>query len=180
MKYCEAQPGVERCHRALLKPYETIQQLGQLVDRDRGGGQTCAYSEPGDLLQVILTQHCLLGLSARGCSWPESHTERLEADLILDVHGMTASASCMAQPLAERKLRLLCLHGYMQNAEVCTRLLSVLGRHAGIVLQGHQTLLTAGVPRASGLTTQSAEKPSRVCLCGRPARSHGPRWHARC
>ncbi len=30
----------------------------------------------------------------------------------------SAAATGMAQPQSERKLRLLCLHGYMQNAEV--------------------------------------------------------------
>ena len=50
---------------------------------------------------------------------------------------MTASAPCMAQPLAERKLRLLCLHGYMQNAAVynlsSASCLSLLQRHASQV-----------------------------------------------
>ena len=57
-----------------------------------------------------------------GCSLtPGTQIETPTAESISEAHGMTASASCMAQPLAERKLRLLCLHGYMQNAEVYTR-----------------------------------------------------------
>lgn len=68
----------------------------------------------------------------------------------------------------KKKLRILCLHGYLQNAEVrpCTQHTIALNA----MLCRHQTNATfAGVQWQDGVNAQGVEEQGRVHFHGRPA-----------
>ena len=67
----------------------------------------------------------------------------------------------------KKKLRILCLHGYLQNAEVrpCTPRKAVLNA----VLCRHQATVTfAGIQWQDGVNAQGVEEQGRVYFHGRP------------